>query len=105
MARFCGFVGFSEPKETEPGIWEEQITEKPYRGDVIKDFHRYQKSDGVNDNINIANNISIISDPYANTNFQHIRYVVFMGAKWSVISADVQYPRIILTLGGVYHGN
>lgn len=104
MAKFYGNVGYIETVETEPGCWEEQIIERPYYGDLIRNTSRYQSSGGVNDDININNNISIIADPYANENFQHMRYVEFMGAKWKITNVEIQYPRIILTIGGVYNG-
>lgn len=104
MAKFYGNVGFVKTVETEPGIWEERVTENPYSGDLIRNTSRFQPSGGVNDNISIANNISIVADPYADENFQYMRYVVFMGAKWKITNAEIQYPRIILTLGGVYNG-
>lgn len=104
MAKFYGNVGFVNTVEIEPGIWEEQNTERPYFGDVTRNTSRYQQSGGVNDNININNTISILADPYANENFQHMRYVEFMGAKWKITNAEIQYPRILLNIGGVYNG-
>ena len=104
MAKFYGNVGFVETKEVKPGVWQEQNVDRPYFGDVIKNVSRYQQSGGVNDNIVVSNTISIVADPYANENFQHMKYVEFMGAKWRIESAEVQYPRILLTLGGVYNG-
>ena len=103
MAKYSGKIGFAIPMETEPGIWEEQIIECSYYGDLIKNTSRYQTSGGVNDNIVISNNISIIADPYASENFQHMRYATFMGTKWKITNADVMYPRINLTLGGIYN--
>ena len=103
MAKFYGNIGYMTTVETEPGVWEETIVERPYYGDLIRNNSRFQSSGGVNDDINVSNTISIIADPYANENFQHMRYVVFMGAKWKVSSADIQYPRILLSLGGVYN--
>ena len=103
MAKFHGNVGYIETVEVEPGCWEEQTIERPYYGDLIRNTSRYQSSGGVNDDITISNNISIVADPYANENFQHMRYVVFMGAKWKITNVEIQYPRIILTVGGVYN--
>ena len=105
MAKYFGNIGYIETVEKEPGVWVEKITEYPYRGDVIRNISRYQSSGGVNDNINVSSNISIIADPYANKNFQYMRYVEYMGAKWKIISAEFQYPRIILSLGGVWNGD
>lgn len=103
MAKFYGNIGYIETVEVEPGLWEEQIIERPYYGDLTRNTSRFQSSGGVNDDINISNNISILADPYANENFQHMRYVEFMGAKWKITNAEVQYPRILLTTGGVYN--
>ena len=104
MAKFYGNVGFIETVEIEPGLWEEQITERPYYGDLTRNTSRFQSSGGVNDDININNIINIVADPYANENFQYMRYVVFRGVKWKISNAEIQYPRILLTLGGVYNG-
>ena len=104
MAKFYGNVGYVSTKEVEPGIWDEQVKELPYYGDLVRNTSKYQTSGGVNDNITINNNISIVADPYAMENFQHMRYVIFMGTKWKIENVEVQYPRIILTVGGVYNG-
>lgn len=104
MAKWYGSIGYAETAETEPGLWEEQITERQYYGDLIRNIRKLQTSGGVNDDINVANEISIVADPYANQNFHAMRYVDFMGAKWKITSVEVQYPRLILTIGGVYNG-
>ena len=106
MDKWCGKVGYSVTEETEPGIWEPKITEYEYYGDLVKNTtRRFQSSGEVNDNINILNNISIVADPFAYENFSsHIVYVEFMGIKWKITSVEVKYPRLILTLGGVYNG-
>lgn len=104
MAKFYGAIGFAEMTETEPGVWEEKITEHFYYGDVIRNRRRLQSSGQLNDNINVSNELSIISDPFANENFHSMRYAEFMGSKWKVTDVDVQYPRLILTIGGLYNG-
>ena len=100
MAKFYGNIGFLDTIETDPGVWEETYTVKPYYGDLVRNTSRWQSSDKVNDNITISNSISIVADPYASENFQKMRYVEFLGAKWKIESAEVQYPRIILSIGG-----
>ena len=104
MAKYCGNIGFAETVETRPGVWEDKITEYVYYGDLSRNTRRLQSGSNLNDNINIANNISIVADPYANKNFHKIRYVEFMGTKWKVSDVEVQFPRLILTLGDVYNG-
>lgn len=103
MAKFCGVIGYVITRETEPGIYVEEIVESQYYGDVIKNTRRLQAGTKVNDDITISNQVSIIADPFANNNFHAMRYVEFMGAKWKITNVEVQYPRLILTVGGLYN--
>lgn len=103
MAKFFGAIGYAETKETTSGVWEEQITERTYYGDLTRNTRRLQTSDKLNDDINVTNEISIVADPFAYQNFHSMKYIVFMGAKWKIESVEVQYPRLILTIGGVYN--
>ena len=103
MAKFYGKIGFMETKETSPGVWEEEITERYYYGDVTRNMRRWDSSQNQNDDLKINNEISIVSDPYAVQNFHAIRYVEWMGSLWKVTSVDVQYPRLTLSIGGVYN--
>ena len=104
MAKFYGVIGYVVLTETKPGVWKEQVTERSYYGDLTRNTRQLQSADKLNDDINVANEISIVADPFANENFHSMRYVEFMGAKWKVTSVEVQYPRLILTMGGVYNG-
>ena len=104
MTKWFGVIGYAETVETTPGVWEERIVERQYFGDVTRNTRRLQTTDQVNDNIDISNEISVVADPYAYQNFHAIRYAEFMGTKWKVSSVDVQYPRLNLSLGGVYNG-
>ena len=104
MARFSGKIGFVTTSETSPDVWTETVTERNYMGDVSRNVWTNQNSGNVNDNLNLSNTISIVADSFAYANFSHMRYVKYMGAKWNISSAEVQRPRIILTIGGVYNG-
>lgn len=103
MAKFYGPIGFAEQVETSTSVWVDQIVERHYYGDLIRNNRRLESSGGVNDNLNISNNISIVADPYARDHFYKMRYVEFMGTKWKIEQVDVQYPRLTLILGGVYN--
>ena len=104
MAKWFGKIGFDQGTvETTPGVWQPSILEKSYYGDVQRNSRRLQTSDKVNDDLNISNQISIVADPYANENFHKIRYTYFMNTKWKVTDIEVQYPRLILTLGGEWN--
>lgn len=104
MNKWYGNIGFAELVESEPGLWEETITVRPYYGDVLRNYRRLSNSGNVNDNVTVSNQISIVSDPYADQNFHSIRYVEYMGSKWKVSDVEVQRPRLILSLGEVYNG-
>jgi len=104
MARFHGKVGYGETVETSPGVWEDVITERSYFGDVLRNTRRLQEGESVNDNLSVNNSISIVADAYANDHFFAIRYVEWMGSLWKVSDVEVQRPRLILRLGGVYNG-
>ena len=104
MAKIYGTIGYVKTVETEPGMWEEQKTERQYSGELVKNTRRLESSGGVNDNVNISNEVSIVADPYAYENFHAMRYINFMGAKWKISNVEVRYPRLILTIGGVYNG-
>ncbi len=103
MAKFYGTIGYGISEETTPGVWEDRIVERHYYGDLVRNTRRMQNSEHLNDNINISNEISIVADPYANENFHLMRYVTFMGTKWKITSVEVQYPRLILSIGDVYN--
>lgn len=104
MAKFYGPIGYAVTEETDPGVWEEKITERMYYGELVRNTRKLQSADQLNDNINVANEISILADPFASENFRLMKYVGFMGAKWKISSVEVQYPRLRLTIGGVYNG-
>ena len=104
MAKFYGAIGYAVTFEAKPGVWKEEITERMYYGDLVRNVRKLQTTDKLNDNVNVANDISIIADPFANENFHSIRYVEFMGTKWKVANVEVKHPRLILTVGGVYNG-
>ena len=105
MAKFYGKVGYVQTVETAPGVWTEQITERNYFGEQVRNTMKLEPSESLNDNVNVSNEISIVADPFAYQNFHSMRYVEFMGAKWKVTSVDASTrPRLVLTVGGVYNG-
>lgn len=104
MAKFYGKIGYTEQVETRPGVWEEHITERAYYGEVYRNIRNLQNAGQVNDNVDIANEFSIVADPFAYQNFHSMRYIEFMGAKWKISKVDVQHPRLTLTVGGLYNG-
>lgn len=103
MAKWSGKIGYAETKEIEIGLYQEVFTEKSYYGDVISDMRKRMNTGKVNDDIDISNTISIIADPYAMENFSKMAYAIYMGTKWKIERVEVQFPRLLLSLGGVYN--
>ena len=73
MAKYCGVIGYAGLVEIEPGIWEDGITEREAIGDMLSNYRSLENSGDINDNINIANKISIVADPYGINNFRSMR--------------------------------
>lgn len=101
--KWSGKIGFIETKETRPGVWENVTTERNFYGDVIRDIRKNQSSGQVNDDINISNRISIVSNSFVRDNLSFMKYIEFMGAKLKITDVEVQYPRLILTIGGLWN--
>lgn len=105
MNKFYDKVGFSwsEEDSDHPGKYVEKYEEHSYYGDVLQDYRRNSGNQKVIDDIDVTSKISILADPFAHKNFSRIRYVWWMGARWKVDSVDVNFPRLTLSIGGVYN--
>lgn len=104
MAKFYGEIGYGETVETRPGVWEDVITEYKYYGDVVRNTRQLSSGEKVNDDLSVGNSISIVADAYANEHFFAMRYIRWAGTLWEISNVEVQSPRLVLRLGGVYHG-
>lgn len=106
MAKWVGVIGYADQVEISPGVYVNQITERKYFGELNKVYRRTeQSSQGTISNLNFNNEISIVSDPYANDNLSKMVYVSFGDTKWCITGVTVNRPRILLTIGGVYNGD
>lgn len=104
MAKFFGYVGYGTNVETQPGVWEDQIIERPYFGDVLRNTRKLDEGKTLNNDLSVGNSISIVADAYANEHFFAIRYIKWAGSLWTVSEVVVERPRLILRLGSVYNG-
>lgn len=104
MAKWFGKIGYSITNETDPGIYIPTIVEREYYGDITSDRRKRQSSNEVNDDVNLSMVISIVADPFAYMNCSNMAYIEIMGAKWKISDIELQRPRLILTVGGVYNG-
>jgi hypothetical protein len=104
VAKFFGKIGYGETVEKAPGVWEDNIVEHSYYGDVVRNIRKLREGETLNMDLTVSNSISIVADAYANEHFFAIRYVEWAGTLWTVSDVEVQSPRLLLRLGGVYNG-
>lgn len=104
MAKFYGEIGYGASVEIAPGVWDDVITEYKYYGDVLRNTRKLRDGEAINNDLTVGNSISIIADEFANGHFFAIRYIRWAGTLWTVTDVEVQSPRLILRLGGVYNG-
>lgn len=102
--RYFGRIGYGEPIETAPGVWVDNIVERSYYGDVIRNARNLRDGEHLNPDLSVQNSISIVADAYANDHFFAIRYLEWAGTLWTVSMVEVQSPRLLLRLGEVYNG-
>lgn len=105
MSKWFGKVGYDMTIEVERGLHETRIVEREYFGDTVSTrWARNAQEGSANEGINLSMTISIVADPFAYENYGNILYAEYMGSKWKVNSIEPEYPRLKLTLGGVYDG-
>jgi hypothetical protein len=104
--KYHGKIGYGETVESPPnsGIWIEHIVEKAKYGDVTRNTRTNSEGQHLNNDLTVGNSISIVADDYDNVNVGNIRYITYMGKRWTVINFTVERPRIVLMLGKVYNG-
>lgn len=105
--KFSGMIGFLQDEvEVAPDVYKPQIIERPYKGDLLENRRRFSSnSEKQNDNIELSNRISILSDLYFQNNYHTIAYIKWNNVKWKCQSIDIGYHRVTLEIGGLYEEN
>lgn len=102
MAKYYGNIGFATQVETSPGIWEDVIDPRPYKGDILSNIRRWDSADNINDDFVVSNRFSIVSDAFLYSHIPAMRYIEYMGSKFKIVSVNIDRPRVEITVGGVY---
>lgn len=103
--KYYGKIGFwNGDEEVAPDVFAPRITERCYAGEVTRNYRKFQNGEYQNDNLTVNNQIRILSDLYAQLNWNSIRYAEWNGVKWKVNTVEIAYPRLVLELGGVWNG-
>lgn len=104
MAKFHDKIGFVTSTETVAGVWADTATEREYYGEVIRQTKEWREASQVNDNLTVGNRITVVGDDFATLNLATMRYIIWGGVYWKISNIEIQRPRLILSLGGVYNG-
>jgi hypothetical protein len=104
MAKFSGLVGYVTQEEQVPGVWSPVEKTAMMKGDVIRLSSTYQDNGKVNSDMSLNHRVSLIGDAYAFENYFKLKWVDFNGLRVEINSIEMQRPRIIITLGGVWNG-
>ena len=101
--KWFGQVGFRITERVKPGVCEDRIVERDYYGDLLKNYKKDKSDSTINDEFTINNQIRILSDPFLSENFHQMRYITFMGNKYKIASVEVNFPGMLIDLGGLYN--
>lgn len=105
MTRYFGKIGFATERETAPGVFREVVVDHEYYGTINRASRTLVQSPLSADfDVQPSNQIDILADAFASTNAFDIRYAEWQGVRWRVTNIEIQRPRLILTLGGVWNG-
>lgn len=101
--KYHGTVGYIHMEEISPGVWEEQISEIPCYGDVTRNHAKWKQGIGVNDDLDISNNFSLVLNATLLECFMDLKYIVWMGTRWKIQTVELAPPRLNILVGGVYN--
>lgn len=104
MSKFSGLVGYVTQSETSPGVWSSVENSNMMKGDIIRQSSNNQNDDKVNSDVTLSHRVSLLGDAYSFNNYYNIRWIEIHGQKWEISSIEIQRPRIVVTLGGIWNG-
>jgi hypothetical protein len=104
MTKYAGLVGYVTQEETVPGVWSSVETPLIMKGDIIRETSSSQDDGKVNSNISLNHRVSLIGGAYSFKNYYFMKWIEIDGRKWEISSIEIQRPRIIVTLGGLWNG-
>lgn len=91
-------------KNEGDGIYTEEIEEKVYYGDLLSSrWNNENNQNSTNTNVRLNNSISVICDKYLSENISVMRYITYKNSKWCINGIEIQPPRIIINIGGIYN--
>lgn len=105
MAKFAGLVTYVSQVESRPGIWTDQTVSRLMRGDMLRASASSQNGDKVNSDITLNHRVSLVADDFALNEYYNIKHITINNREWEVTSVEVQHPRLIVSVGGLWNGD
>ena len=102
MAKVSIWVGYEIQDEIAPGVWGSTTKEVKYKADITRNIVRMTGEDKVNNDIYLNNQFNIVAGAFATQNTQFMKYVKYNGVNWRISSFDIQRPKLMIFVGGVY---
>lgn len=110
MAKFSGVLGIVTGYNNNNGIAEPIVKEVDVYGEVISQSYKVSSGQLGGDTLSIPSKFSFIVPPnvvsYFTDNSQgdYTLYLTYYGRKMKIETFEIIYPRMNVTLGGVYNG-
>lgn len=102
--RYSGKIGVASQTEKAPGIWEDTITERDALGEVKQRTEVLGTDDSVLAQYRTTTSISVFCEGVTKENYKDLRYITYLGQRWTIASAVFDFPRHVLYIGEVYNG-
>ena len=102
MAKFSGRIGFGFEREVSRGVYDLEIVERRYFGEVERDILERVAGQTVLGESKTGNSFNIVADGYARLNFWDMKYVFWNGMYWDIRQVELlSRPRMRVRIGGV----
>lgn len=102
--RYAGKIGFGYSEEVEPGVWENVIVARQYKGDMIWTKRQVDQGDDIIETVRVNNALSVLIDSYMDEHLYDVKYIEWRGKLWTVSSIEILHPRVTMYIGGRYNG-
>lgn len=102
--KYSGKIGFASKVETSPGVWEDEITERDYIGDVLQRTERLDTGSTIIPSYRTTTSYSVLSDGVLKERYSDVRYISDQGTRWKVDSIIRKFPRIEMFVSEEYNG-
>lgn len=103
MANCLIQIGFVKTIEIEPGVWENQSYERSYVCRVLSNSYKWSREEKITEDLSLSNRFSVVCDATLQKDCGYMKYIVYLGNKWTVNTIKMNFPRLEISVGGLYN--